>query len=96
MSTRHIVRIAPLHTSILITFVYSLVAALVILTGAVLLSVLDFHIEALDDLINDSALLISTALLNVTVIFLISLATSLIYNLLAKHLGGIEITLDDD
>ena len=96
MSTRHIVRIAPLHTSILITFVYSLVAALVVLTGSVFLAIEGGLTDVMTSLTNSIDTLLAGALLNILFVFLISLLISGVYNLLAKHLGGIEITLDDD
>jgi len=35
-------------------------------------------------------------LLNVVLVFVVALGVSMLYNFLAKYLGGIEITLDDD
>lgn len=96
MSTRHIVRIAPLHTSILFTLVYCLVAILVVLTGSIFLSIEGGLSDVISTLTNSIDALLAGALLNILFVFIISLLVSGVYNLLAKHLGGIEITLDDD
>ena len=96
MSTRHIVRIAPLHTSILFTLIYCLVAVLVVLTGSVFLAIEGGLTDVMTSLTNSIDTLLTGALLNILFVFLISLLISGVYNLLAKHLGGIEITLDDD
>ena len=96
MSTRHIVRIAPLHTSILFTLVYCLVAILVVLTGSIFLSLEGGLSDVISTLTNSIDALLAGALLNILFVFIISLLVSGVYNLLAKHLGGIEITLDDD
>lgn len=97
MSTRHIVRIAPLHTSILLTLIYCLVAAIVVVFGAVLMAFFGEHNESLLAVLSREAdVLLAGALLNIAVAFIISMLISLVYNFLAKYLGGIEITLDDD
>ena len=96
MSTRHIVRISPLHTSILLTIIYCLVAIVIAMTGLIVGALNDnsgflraIQAVALDDLL-------AGILLNVVLVFVVALIVSMIYNFLAKYLGGIEITLDDD
>ena len=96
MSTRHIVRISPLHTSILLTIIYCLVAIVIAATGLIVGALNDnsgflrpLQSVALDDLL-------AGILLNVLLVFIVALIVSTIYNFLAKYLGGIEITLDDD
>jgi hypothetical protein len=96
MSTRHIVRISPLHTSILLTIIYCLVAIVIAATGLIVGALNDNSgfLRALQSVALDD--LLAGILLNVLLVFIVALIVSTIYNFLAKYLGGIEITLDDD
>ena len=96
MSTRHIVRISPLHTSILLTIIYCLVAIVIAATGLIVGALNDNagFLRALQSVALDD--LLAGILLNVLLVFIVALIVSTIYNFLAKYLGGIEITLDDD
>lgn len=96
MSTRHIVRISPLHTSILLTIIYCLVAIVIAATGLIVGALNDNSgfLRALQSVALDD--LLTGILLNVLLVFIVALIVSMIYNFLAKYLGGIEITLDDD
>ena len=96
MSTRHIVRINPLHSSILLTVMYSVAALIMFLIGFVFTTVstgFDFG-HAFDGL--TASALWSAVAINLVLVFVGSFLLTLIYNFLAKYLGGIEITLDDD
>ncbi len=96
MSTRHIVRINPLHSSILLTVMYSVAALILFLIGFVFTTVstgFDFG-HAFDGL--TASALWSAVAINLVLVFVGSFLLTLIYNFLAKYLGGIEITLDDD
>ena len=78
MTTRHIVRINPLHCSILFTTVssgFDLKQAFAGLTAETVWS---------------------AVAINLVLVFVGSFLLTQIYNFLAKYLGGIEITLDDD
>lgn len=96
MSTRHIVRISPLHTSILLTIIYCLVAIVVAITGLVVGALNDNSgfLRAIQSVAIDD--LLTGIFLNVLLVFIVALIVSMIYNFLAQYLGGIEITLDDD
>lgn len=96
MSTRHIVRISPLHTSILLTVIYCLVAFIIALT-ALIASAFEGG-SGLVDAISKSDItnVLAAILLNVILVFIVALGVATLYNFLAKYLGGIEITLDDD
>ena len=96
MSTRHIVRINPLHSSILLTVMYSVAALILFLIGFVFTTVstgFDFG-HAFDGL--TASALWSAVAINLVLVFVGSFLLTLIYNFLAKYLGWIEITLDDD
>lgn len=97
MSTRHIVRISPLHTSILLTVIYCLIASIIAITALVVSAFRDSSdgfVSALSHA--DFENILVAILLNVVLIFVAALGVSMLYNFLAKYLGGIEITLDDD
>ncbi|MGL4767480.1 MAG: DUF3566 domain-containing protein [Formosimonas sp.] len=96
MSTRHIVRISPLHTSILLTIIYCLVAMVIAVTGIVVgaLEGGSGFLHALQSIAIDD--LLTGIFLNVLLVFIVALIVAMIYNFLAQYLGGIEITLDDD
>ena len=96
MSTRHIIRISALHTSILLTIIYCLVAIVIAATGLIVGALNDNSgfLRALQSVALDD--LLAGILLNVLLVFIVALIVSTIYNFLAKYLGGIEITLDDD
>ena len=96
MSTRHIVRISPLHTSILLTVIYCLVATVIAVTGLIVGALHDDSgfLRALQSVALDD--LLAGILLNVLLVFIVALIVSMIYNFLAQYLGGIEITVDDD
>ncbi len=96
MSTRHIVRVNPLHSSILLTVIYSIAAVIVFLLGFVLTTIntgFDFK-QAFEGLSAETVW--SAVAINLILVFFGSFLLTLIYNFLAKYLGGIEITLDDD
>ncbi len=96
MTTRHIVRINPLHSSILLTVMYTIIALIVFLISFVLTTVstgFDFG-HAFDGLTADA--LWSAVAINLVLVFIGSFLLTMVYNFLAKYLGGIEITLDDD
>lgn len=96
MSTRHIVRVNPLHSSILITVLYSIAALTVFLIGFLLASITP-GIGIKEAVANfPSAEIWSAVAINLILVFFGSFLLTLIYNFLAKYLGGIEITLDDD
>ena len=96
MSTRHIVRIAPLHTSILLTLVYCFIALAIALTGTFAAWVRDEAslLEFFEQI--DVANVLTGIFLNVVLVFIGALLVSFTYNFLAKYFGGFEITLDDD
>lgn len=96
MSTRHITRISPLHTSILLTIIYCLVATVIAITGLVVGALNDNSgfLRAIQSVAVDD--LLAGIFLNVLLVFIVALIVSMLYNLLARYLGGIEITLDDD
>lgn len=97
MSTRHIVRISPLHTSILLTVIYCLIASIIAITALIVSAFRDSSdgfVAALSHA--DFENILVAILLNVVLIFVVALGVSMLYNFLAKYLGGIEITLDDD
>lgn len=96
MSTRHIVRISVLHTSILLTLIYCIVALFVTLIGTLVLSIDGGHDDFFQLITSGVDKLLAGALVNIVLVFLASVFVSLVYNFLAKYLGGIEITLDDD
>lgn len=96
MSTRHIVRINPLHSSILLTVLYTVSALIVFLIGLVFTTVssgFDFG-HVFDGLTADAVW--SAVAVNLVLVFIGSFLLTMVYNFLAKYLGGIEITLDDD
>ena len=96
MSTRHIVRINPLHSSILLTVLYTVSALIVFLIGLVFTTVssgFDFG-HAFDGLTADAVW--SAVAVNLVLVFIGSFLLTMVYNFLAKYLGGIEITMDDD
>ena len=96
MSTRHIVRINPLHSSILLTVLYTVSALIVFLIGLVFTTVssgFDFG-HTFDGLTADAVW--SAVAVNLVLVFIGSFLLTMVYNFLAKYLGGIEITLDDD
>ena len=96
MSTRHIVRINPLHSSILLTVMYSVAALTVFLLGFLFTTVsAGFDLQHSFDGLTAEALWSGVAI-NLVLVFLGSFLLTMIYNFLAKYLGGIEITLDDD
>ena len=95
MSTRHIVRVNPLHSSILLTVIYSVAALIVFLIGFLFTSVstgFDFS-QAFAGLTAEAVW--SAVAINLVLVFCGSFLLTIIYNFLAKYLGGIEITLDD-
>lgn len=96
MSTRHIVRVSPLHISILLTVIYVIFALIVMGFGTLLaLFTPNFSFaQAFADI--SSGAVISGIALNLVLVFIGSFLLTLIYNWLAQYLGGIEITLDDD
>lgn len=96
MSTRHIVRISPLHTSILLTVIYCLVALIIAISALVISAFRESNgfLSTLSQ--TDFENILAAILLNVVLVFLVALGVSMLYNFLAKYLGGIEITLDDD
>lgn len=97
MSTRHIVRISPLHTSILLTVIYCLIASIIAITALIVSAFKDSpdgFITALGHADFENVLV--AILLNVVLVFVVALGVSMLYNFLAKYLGGVEITLDDD
>ncbi|TDR30993.1 hypothetical protein [Hydromonas duriensis] len=97
MSTRHIVRISPLHTSILLTVIYCLVALVVAISALVVTAFRESSSGFLASLSQaDFENILAAILLNVVLVFLVALGVSTLYNFLAKYLGGFEITLDDD
>ena len=96
MSTRHIVRVNPLHSSILLTVIYSVAALIVFLIGFLFTIVstgFDFS-QAFAGLTAEAVW--SAVAINLVLVFCGSFLLTIIYNFLAKYLGGIEITLDDD
>ena len=96
MSTRHIVRINPLHSSILLTVMYTVAALIVFLIGFLFTTVSSgFSLkQAFAGVAAET--LWSAVAINLLMVFIGSFLLTLIYNFLAKYLGGIEITLDDD
>lgn len=96
MSTRHIVHINPLHSSILITVIYVILAIFIFLVGAVLNSISSgMQFGTLFDRFSAEELWSALAI-NLVLVFAASFLITSVYNWLAKYLGGIEITLDDD
>ena len=96
MSTRHIVRVNPLHSSILLTVIYTIAAFVVFLFGFLLTTVSSgFDLQKAFAGFSAEALWSAIAI-NLVLVFIGSFLLTLIYNFLAKYLGGIEITLDDD
>ena len=96
MTTRHIVRIIPLHCSILFTVMYTIFALIVFLIGFLFTTVSSgFDLkQAFAGLTAETVW--SAVAINLVLVFAGSFLLTLIYNFLAKYLGGIEITLDDD
>ena len=96
MSTRHIVRVNPLHSSILLTVIYTIAAVIVFLIGFVITTI-NTGFDLQQAFAGFSAQeLWSAVAINLILVFIGSFLLTLIYNFLAKYLGGIEITLDDD
>ena len=96
MSTRHIVRVNPLHSSILLTVMYTIAALTVFLFGFLFTTIstgFNFS-QAFAGLTAEAVW--SAIAINLVLVFIGSFLLTLIYNFLAKYLGGIEITLDDD
>lgn len=96
MSVRHIVRVSPLHTSILLTLIYCAVAIMVGLVGLVTGALTQQNGEFTHFVQSATIDLLWGILLNIILVFCIALLVSVTYNFLARHLGGFEITLDDD
>lgn len=96
MSIRHIVRVSPIHTSILLTLVYCAVAIMIGLVGLVSGAVMLQEGELIHFLQSATSDLLLAVVLNIVLVFFVALLVSLTYNFLAKYLGGIEIILDDD
>lgn len=97
MSTRHIVRISPLHTSILLTVIYSLVAFFFTVITWVFAAVQDTgggFLQALGRF--DFEGVFAEIILKMVLVFMVALLVSTLYNFFAQYLGGVEITLDDD
>ena len=96
MSTRHIVRVNPLHSSILLTVMYTVAALTVFLIGFLFTTIsTGFNLKQAFAGFTAEAVWSAVAI-NLVLVFLSSFLLTLIYNFLAKYLGGIEITLDDD
>lgn len=96
MTTRHIVRINPLHSSILLTVMYTITALIVFLLGVLFTTVSSgFDLKQFFAGLTAEAVWSAVAI-NLVSVFAGSFLLTLIYNFLAKYLGGIEITLDDD
>ena len=96
MTTRHIVRINPLHCSILFTVMNTNFALIVFLIGFLFntaSSGFDLK-QAFAGLTAETVW--SAVAINLVLVFVGSFLLTQIYNFLAKYLGGIEITLDDD
>lgn len=96
MSVRHIVRVSPIHTSILLTLVYCSVAIMIGLVGLVSGALMLREGELIHFLQSATSDLLWAVVLNIVLVFFVSLLVSVVYNFLAKYLGGVEITLDDD
>ena len=97
MSTRHIVRISPLHTSILLTVIYSLVAFFFTVITWTFAAIQDVGGSFFKTLVRfDVESVVAEILLKMVLVFIVALVVSMLYNFLAQYLGGIEITLDDD
>lgn len=97
MSTRHIVRISPLHTSILLTVIYSLVAFFFTVITWTFAAIQDAGGSFFKTLVRfDVESVVAEILLKMVLVFVVALVVSMLYNFLAQYLGGIEITLDDD
>ncbi len=96
MTTRHIVRINPLHSSILLTVMYTVTALIVFLLGF-LFTTVSSGFDLQQAFVGLTAETVWSAVaINLVLVFIGSFLLTLIYNFLAKYLGGIEITLDDD
>ncbi len=96
MTPRHIVRIHPLYCSILFPLLYTIFALIVFLIGFLFTTVSSgFDLkQAFAGLTAETVW--SAVAINLVLVFVGSFLLTQIYNFLAKYLGGIEITLDDD